>query len=154
MDYRKELYELRRRLSETPGFPKNFCFDAANSVCATMGLDGVGGFFINGDAKLFHCWNYDPNNDDYVDLTADQFDPTLPSVLVIPRDSKESRRMYVALKTEKGRLPSIGNITSLLRAMLPPQSIYGTHDKILNWNGHGEKDEKIILKGRFYYSNL
>ena len=44
--------------------------------------------------KQIHAWNYNPETEEYIDLTANQFDPLLPDVFVVSRNSHLARTLY------------------------------------------------------------
>jgi hypothetical protein len=71
------------------------CYGSALRVRDELGLQAVEGFYKDEfGRKMKHCWNYDPESREIVDLTAGQFESALPKILIIPEDSEAAKNMY------------------------------------------------------------
>lgn len=83
-----------------PEFPRKLCVDTSRLVKRVTGIPVVAGFTY-GDS---HAWNYDTDRGLFIDLTARQFDPELPEILVTPETNprfsinKEYTRMANRVK--------------------------------------------------------
>ncbi len=86
-DLRRNLEKIIEKLkSQINDFPTNCCAQAAIEVHKHLGLDIKAGF-LKGEK---HAWNYDAEDDAYIDITAGQYD--LPSILIL--DRAEATHLY------------------------------------------------------------
>lgn len=126
------LHTLRsiRSAAETeyddPNFPTDYCGIMAKTVVKIIrGLRRVGGSFIQDGKPEGHAWCYDPKRKIWIDLAADQFDRTLPGVLITkvgdPRYQPSIRTTWAI------RMPT--PITTLLMGDLTNTSIIKAHQK-------------------------
>ncbi len=76
-------------------YPKGCCWVVSERVWHELGMPVVYGFFMKNGTAYEHYWNYNPDLDEIIDLTACQFEPEIPGILVLPRESPEARRMYM-----------------------------------------------------------
>lgn len=72
------LARIRKLMEERiPWFPHNRCDIASEVVQAIVGLPMVSGYYIDrsysSPIHSYHCWNYDPTRELYIDITRDQF---------------------------------------------------------------------------------
>lgn len=78
-------------------FPNGCCLYTSGKVKETLGLEMVYGYFIKDGYGMEHYWNLDSGRSLLLDLTARQFDESLPRVLMIPVDSRYAEEHYVFL---------------------------------------------------------
>ncbi len=92
-----DLLDLRKRLSSgLRGYPAGCCLYTSARVEWESGLVRVDGHYIDDDGFAYqHSWNLDPETGKYVDLTANQFDHTLPEIVILDRNSEEAQRRYL-----------------------------------------------------------
>lgn len=80
--YHKELLKIRQFCRQRyRQFPKDCCRETSKLANALLGLHCVFGRYLPKD--FYHAWNYDQKRNLYVDLTADQFNPNHPAVLIL-----------------------------------------------------------------------
>ena len=106
--YFNELKDIRAALeADKESYPYNYCSHASRVVNLILGLREVAGSFTfkyyygsptDTIHREWHAWNYDPERELYVDLTADQFGD-LPKIFVTKKSSQtryqESRKETV-----------------------------------------------------------
>jgi hypothetical protein len=80
----RDLREILENNLEFFGFPRSFCHLTSKEVEKSLGFKRIcGRYFDNQEGKYFyHEWNIDSSGEIFIDLTADQFDSSLPSVYI------------------------------------------------------------------------
>ena len=68
-------------------FPKGWCAWTTFIVGVSMGYPSVDGHFVLDDEKHEHSWNVHPKTGEIIDITGDQFDPSIPPVYITHSDS-------------------------------------------------------------------
>ena len=102
------LIEIRNQLKrEDAKFPCNCCDWASDMVQEQLNFKQVLGVFIDITGRKYgHYWNVSSQGE-IVDLTAGQFDKTLPDIYVLPKDSLVAQERYVekvcGLRKSRGR---------------------------------------------------
>jgi len=87
------LLELER---DMPLFPQSCCEIAATRLeKLNIGLVYKNGMFTYGSQYFPHAWNLDPSSGLYIDITAKQFDSSLPAILIVSTDSHWAREHYL-----------------------------------------------------------
>ena len=83
LPYGKGLIAFERLLRAVmSNFPRGKCQIGAYAIELCFGIPMVAGDFCAQGERLWHAWNHDPRLDVHIDLTARQFDASLPRVLV------------------------------------------------------------------------
>jgi len=94
----KELEVIRRELQKNyPNYPKNCCPDAAQRIQDELGHEWVIGSYVIDGERHHHWWNENKEAVRY-DITADQFDPTLPRVEVLSSGDERYDRYHPELR--------------------------------------------------------
>jgi hypothetical protein len=91
---------------ECPAFPYGYCSEAARVISKLIGLEEIAGTRVN--FVQFHACNYDPANQMYVDITADQFSfNTGQKILIHPEDPAlfQPRADYTELQRNQNSKP-------------------------------------------------
>ncbi len=89
-----ELERIRNELSRKFfGFPEGCCCGSAVRINDLLGYELVRGKFHLGERQFVHYWNETPNGE-IVDLTARQFSPEFPEILVTSRHSDLAKNHY------------------------------------------------------------
>jgi hypothetical protein len=110
LDYYQELKEITRFFKKTISeFPKNKCQYVSKIVSRIFNLEVRNGYYIIDDELvksnehinekglrkkgviLPHAWNYDKENNLYIDVTSRQFDTKNPEILIL---SEDTRRLF------------------------------------------------------------
>jgi len=79
-------------------FPLGCCTYSSGKVENRLGLEMIYGYFIGFDGLAEeHYWNIDTKTRTLIDITARQFDKSLPEVLMIPINSEYAEEHYVFL---------------------------------------------------------
>jgi len=92
----EQLLTARDKLDSYQLFPTGYCELAANSLEKQFNLKVVTGLFVlaNGQGTP-HTWNLDVTTNEIIDLTADQFDPSLGPLLRTNLNSPLAKKHYI-----------------------------------------------------------
>jgi len=90
----KNLGKLRRDLEfSLAGFPRSQCCEASKQVKRAFGFEIICGRFFEGHRYVTHLWNC-ISDGLFLDLTADQFDFSIPKVYVFTEDYRYDKRHF------------------------------------------------------------
>lgn len=79
-------------------FPAECCRYSSEKVQGRLNLDIAYGYYIDSDELgNEHYWNLNTRTGMLIDITAKQFDKSLPEILMIPLDSEYVRKHYICL---------------------------------------------------------
>ena len=93
-----QLKDLQAKIAREIGcFPHSCCEQTAMRVeRLDIGLEYAHGIFIRSDGfGIEHAWNYCPETDEYVDLTAHQFPGIEADILVLKKGSNKAEELYL-----------------------------------------------------------
>lgn len=86
------LAEIRKELEkQQPGLPKDSCLVAVQRVHQELGLKRYEGYYVVEGIGRKHSWNGDSSGA-IVDITADQFDKSVPTIEILYPDDKRYKR--------------------------------------------------------------
>jgi len=102
----QQIETIRTQLEEQNvpyGFPRTGCAYATEFVVNQLpSMERVDGFFTSVDGQeVEHTWLRDSETDEFIDLTADQFDSSLPGVVIVPSRSYQAAFYYSRLPEPK-----------------------------------------------------
>jgi hypothetical protein len=80
------IKEIKEKVNdELSCFPHGCCTYSSGKIESKTKLEMIDGWFLVDGVGHDHYWNYDPKTDSFVDITAKQFDSSLPEIYIVPR---------------------------------------------------------------------